>query len=174
MSDTTNTENTESAVSGEVLEAAAPVAELQARIAQLEKETVDLRDQLLRSVADYKNFKRRTDSERSDLIRSASASLLVKLIPVMDDLERANASIPAELAENPWFGGFRLIPQKLTIVLESEGITPIEAVGKEFNPTFHEAVIFEEGGDGQKVVAELQRGYLLHDKVLRPTMVKVG
>jgi len=152
------------------------VDELQARVARLEKETEDYRDKWLRATADYKNFKRRTDQERADLIRGASAGLLLKLLPVLDDLERAYSGVPDDIAASPWFEGFKLIKQKLHTVLESEGVTPIQALGQEFDPNQHEAVIYEESGDGTegKVVAELQKGYKLRDRVLRPTMVKVG
>jgi molecular chaperone GrpE len=152
------------------------LAQLQARVAQLEKEAADYKDQWLRAVADYKNFKRRTDQERAELIRSASAGLLLKLLPVVDDMERALASVTPDVAESAWFNGFKLIPQKLQTILESEGVAPIEAVGQDFDPNVHEAVIYEPAGDGQegKVVAELQKGYKLRDRVLRPTMVKVG
>jgi molecular chaperone GrpE len=148
---------------------------LQARVAQLEKESAEYKDQWLRAAADYKNFKRRTEQERSDLIRGASAGLLLKLLPVVDDLERALDSATPDVAATPWYAGFKLIPQKLQTVLESEGVTPIEAVGQEFDPNLHEAVIYEaaEGQEG-KVVGELQKGYKLRDRVLRPTMVKVG
>ena len=148
---------------------------LKERVAQLEKEATEYKDQWLRAAADYKNFKRRTELERSDLIRGASAGLLLKLLPVVDDLERALGSVTPDVAATPWYAGFKLIPQKLQTVLESEGVTPIDAVGQEFDPNFHEAVIYEAtpGQDG-KVVAELQRGYKLRDRVLRPTMVKVG
>ena len=80
------------------------------------------------------------------------------------------------VANSPWYVGFKLIPQKLHAVLESEGVAPIQAVGQDFDPNFHEAVIYEAAGAGQenKVVAELQKGYMLRDRVLRPTMVKVG
>jgi molecular chaperone GrpE len=146
------------------------------RLAQLEKENEELRDKWLRAVADYKNFKRRADQERADLIRGASAGLLLKLLPVVDDFERAAAGAPQEIVGSPWFDGFKLIAQKLQTVLESEGIAPIEALGQEFDPNQHEAVIYEDGGDGSdvRVVAELQKGYKLRDRVLRPTMVKVG
>jgi molecular chaperone GrpE len=152
------------------------VEELKARIAQLEKEAAEYKDQWLRAAADYKNFKRRTDQERADLIRGASAGLVLKLLPVLDDLERAISSVTPEVANSPWYGGFRLIPQKLQTVLESEGVAPIQAVGQDFDPNFHDAVIYEAAGAGQenKVVAELQKGYMLRDRVLRPTMVKVG
>jgi molecular chaperone GrpE len=154
---------------------AADVAALQGRIAQLERESAEHRDQWLRAVADYKNFKRRADAERADLIRGASASLLLKLLPIMDDLERALDSATPEVAGSAWYGGFKLIPQKLATILESEGVSPIAATGAEFDPNLHEAVIYEdaEGQEG-KVIADLQRGYRLRDKVLRPSMVKVG
>lgn len=156
--------------------ASADVEALQARVAQLEKEAAEYKDQWLRAVADYKNFKRRTEQERADLIRGASAGLVLKLLPVLDDLERAIGSVTPEVAASPWYGGFKLIPQKLQTVLESEGVAPIQALGNDFDPNFHEAVIYEAAGEGQegKVVAELQRGYMLRERVLRPTMVKVG
>lgn len=155
---------------------AGEIEALKMRVAQLERESAENKDQWLRAVADYKNFKRRTDQERADLIRGASAGLVLKLLPVLDDLERAIGSVTPELAASPWYGGFKLIPQKLQAVLESEGVTPIQALGQDFDPNFHEAVIYEATGDGQegKVVGELQRGYMLRDRVLRPTMVKVG
>jgi len=157
-------------------EQAPGVAELEARIAKLEKEAAANRDNWLRAAADYKNFKRRVDQERADLIRGASAGLLLKLLPVMDDLERALSSVTPDIEATPWYSGFKLIPQKLRTVLESEGVAPIAALGQDFDPNFHEAVIYEAAGEGQegKVVSELQTGYKLRDRVLRPTMVKVG
>jgi molecular chaperone GrpE len=154
---------------------ASPVAELQAQLAKAEAETAEYKDQWLRATADYKNFKRRAEIERSELIRSASSALLLKLLPVMDDFERAIANIPAEIAESAWWGGTQLIAQKLRTILESEGVKGIVAVGQDFDPNQHEAVLYEEA-DGQdgKVIAELQRGYKLGDRVLRPSMVKVG
>lgn len=152
-----------------------PLAELQARLTEAEAHAAEYKDQWLRATADYKNFKRRTDIERSELIRSASSALLLKLLPVVDDFDRAIANIPIEVAETSWWGGTQLIAQKLRTILESEGVKAIEAVGAEFDPNLHEAVLYEdaEGQDG-KVVAELQRGYKLGDRVLRPSMVKVG
>ncbi len=156
--------------------ASADVEALQARVAQLEKEAAEYKDQWLRAVADYKNFKRRTDQERADLIRGASAGLILKLLPVVDDLERAMNSVTPEVYASQWYNGFKLIPQKLQTVLDSEGVTPIAAVGADFDPNFHEAVIYESAGEGQggKVVAELQKGYMQRERVLRPSMVKVG
>ncbi|GAB4114668.1 MAG: nucleotide exchange factor GrpE [Roseiflexaceae bacterium] len=159
----------------EATQANSDIAALQERIAQLEKENAEHKDQWMRAVADYKNFKRRADAERSELIRGASANLLMKLLPIMDDLERAMGSVTPEVAESKWYAGFKLIPQKLGNVLESEGVTPIEALGQEFDPNLHEAVIYEEAeGQEGKVTGDLQRGYKLREKVLRPSMVKVG
>src|SRR6476660_1029123 len=80
---------------------------LQARVAQLEKEVADYKDQWLRSAADFKNFKRRTEIERADLIRGASAGLLLKLLPAVDDLERALSSVTPDVAATPWYSGFK-------------------------------------------------------------------
>lgn len=151
------------------------LAELQAKLAKAEAETAEYKDQWLRAAADYKNFKRRSEIERSELIRSASSALLLKLLPVVDDFDRAIANIPEEIAATPWWGGTQLIAQKLRTILESEGVKEIAALGEEFDPNQHEAVLYEEaeGQDG-KVVSELQKGYKLGDRVLRPSMVKVG
>lgn len=161
---------------GEVLEFGPTVeAELQRRIIEAEAQANEYKDQWLRATADYKNYKRRTETERAELIRSASAGLVLKLLPVLDDFERAIANIPPEIAESAWWGGTQLIAQKLRTVVESEGVTPIEALGQPFDPNFHEAVLYEDapGKDGT-VIEELQKGYKLRDRVLRPTMVKVG
>lgn len=145
------------------------------RLAQAEKEAAEYKDQWLRSVADLKNFKRRSDIERAELLKNASASLILKLLPVIDDFERAAASVPPEVSEHPWWGGTKLIAQKLRTILESEGVTTIDAEGTDFDPNWHEAVMYEESeGQEGKVIAELQKGYRLHDRLLRPTMVKVG
>lgn len=151
------------------------IEELLQRISQLEKEANDYKDNWLRSAADFKNYKRRAEQERADLISRAGAGLLLKLLPVMDDLDRATSSVTPDVEASAWYAGFRLIPQKLQNLLESEGVTPIAAQGQEFDPNLHEAVIYDEGeGQTSIVTAELQKGYKLRDKVLRPTMVKVG
>ena len=146
------------------------------RVAQLEQEAASYKDQWLRAVADFKNYKRRTEQERGDLIRNSNAALLLKLLPILDDMNRAGDSLTAEVADSAWYGGYKLIPQKLRTLLETEGVTPIDVVGQEFDPTLHEAVIYDEDGTGNRtvVVAELQKGYMIRDRVLRPAMVKVG
>jgi molecular chaperone GrpE len=126
-----------------------------------------------RAEADFVNYKRRVGQERAETTRLANAALIINVLPVLDDLERALASLNIELAGLTWFDGVRLIHRKLQLVLESAGVSQIEAEGRPFDPRFHEAVMYGEGEEG-KVVAEVQRGYKLHDRVLRPAMVVVG
>ncbi len=128
-----------------------------------------------RSEADLANFRRRAEQERADLAKFANAALIGKLLPVLDDFHRAIEAIPADQRSLGWVDGVRLIERKLRTVLEQEGVVPIESLGKEFDPYVHEAVLREDGeGDVETVVEELQKGYKLHDRVLRPAMVKVG
>lgn len=172
-----NGEQPDKATSGEVLEFGPSIeAELRERIASLETQLAEAKDSWMRAVADFQNYKRRVERDRQDLIKNAGASLLLKLLPVLDDFDRAAANIPAEIAATSWWGGTQLIQQKLRGLLESEGVSEIPAVGQPFDPNLHEAVLYEEAGEGQggQVIAELQKGYKLYDRVLRPTMVKVG
>lgn len=142
---------------------------------QPQAQATDYKDQWLRAVADFKNYKRRAEAEREDLKRNASAGLILKLLPILDDLELALNNVPDEVAQTSWWEGTRMIAQKFSLLLESEGVVPIEAVGQEFDPNLHHAVTFEENAEqADKVVAELQKGYKMHDRVLRPAMVKVG
>ena len=128
-----------------------------------------------RAEADLANFKRRTEQEKADLIRYANASLIGKILPVLDDFERAIGAIPEDISSAGWIDGIKLIDRKLYNLLEQEGATPIDALGQDFDPHVHEAVMREDGeGDLDVVVEELQKGYKLNDRVIRPTMVKVG
>ena len=126
-----------------------------------------------RAEADFQNYKRRVEQERDEGRRFASAALIINTLPILDDLERALMSLDAHLAGLPWFDGIRLICRKLQLVLENNGVTIIEAEGQQFDPRYHEAVMHAEGEEG-KVLAEVQRGYKLYDRVLRPAMVVVG
>lgn len=126
-----------------------------------------------RAEADFVNYKRRVEQERAEAGRLANAALIINVLPVLDDLERALTSLNIQLVGLTWFDGIRLIYRKLQLVLENAGVTQIEAEGRPFDPRFHEAVMYGEGEEG-KVVAEVQRGYKLHDRVLRPAMVVVG
>ncbi len=126
-----------------------------------------------RAQADYQNLKRRTEQEKEEAIRFANAMLILGLLPVLDDMERAFATISTELAGLTWVDGIRLIYRKLRAALEANGLSEIQAVGQPFDPNLHEAVVHQEGEEGV-VLSELQKGYKLHDRVIRPTMVVVG
>ena len=126
-----------------------------------------------RAEADFVNYKRRVEQERGEAMRIANAVLIINILPVLDDLERALVSLDIRLVGLTWFDGIRLIYRKLQLVLENAGVSQIEAEGQPFDPRFHEAVMYGEGEEG-KVVAEVQRGYKLNDRVLRPAMVVVG
>ncbi len=126
-----------------------------------------------RAEADFQNYKKRTDQEREELRRFGNVSLIINLLPVIDDFERAFSSLDSHLAGLSWFDGIYLIYRKLSQLLENAGVRPIESEGQPFDPRYHEAVAHVEGEEG-KVLSEVQRGYKLHDRVLRPAMVVVG
>lgn len=130
-------------------------------------------DNWRRAEADFQNYKRRAEQERDDLRRFAGVALISNLLPIVDDLERAFGSLDGGLAGLTWLDGLRLIYRKLVMLLENAGVKPIEASGQPFDPRYHEAVAHIDGEDG-KVLSEVQRGYMLHDRVLRPAMVVVG
>jgi molecular chaperone GrpE len=128
-----------------------------------------------RSHADFVNYRRRAESERADLIAFGNATLLGKVLPVLDDFDLALANVPEEARATPWVEGITLIQRKLQRLLESEGVTPIEALGQPFDPKLHEAVVLDEGAsEPHTVVEELRKGYRLRDRILRPTLVRVG
>ena len=168
--------NTVAEQNGDALEPALSAAELQQRLAQIEQESASFKDQYLRATAEMRNYKRRVEQERGDLIRNAGAGVLMKMLPILDDLDLAMSHVPEEIASSPWFSGVKLVQTKLQTALEGEGVKPIQALGQTFDPRFHEAVMHEDAGpeNAGKVTAELRRGYTLHDRVIRPTMVKVG
>ncbi len=156
--------------------------ELLERIESLERELADTRAKgeehlynWQRSAADFANYKRRTEEERSAATRFSAALLIGKLLSVLDDFDRALESVPAD-AHDAWIEGVQLVERKLRSVLESEGVTPIDVVGRPFDPNLHEAVAHEETTDhpDNSVIGEVQRGYMLHDRVLRPSLVRVA
>jgi molecular chaperone GrpE len=156
--------------------------ELAQRIEELERELGETKARAeehlynwQRSAADFSNYKRRTEDERSQLGQFSNAILIGKLLAVLDDFDRALESVPAE-AHDPWIEGVKLVERKLRGVLESEGVSPIEAVGQSFDPNLHEAVAHEETTEhpDNEVIGEVQRGYRLHDRVIRPSLVRVA
>ena len=126
-----------------------------------------------RAQADFINYKRRSEQEQAEISQFANASLMFSLLPILDDLDRAFSSIPPHLARLTWADGIRLIERKLQASLEMQGLSPIKALGEPFDPKFHEAAMHGKGKEGI-VIEELQKGYKLHDRVIRPSMVVVG
>ena len=126
-----------------------------------------------RSQADFINYKRRSEQEKEEIGKFATSILMLSLLPIVDDLERAFDSIPPHLAQLTWVDGIRLIERKLQASLEAQGLSPIKAIGEPFDPNLHEATLYRKGEEGI-VIEELQKGYKLHDKVIRPAMVVVG
>jgi molecular chaperone GrpE len=154
----------------------APVADGAAPEDQLSRAREDAQkylDNWRRAEADFQNFKRRAEQERDESRRFSHASLIINLLPILDDFERAFSSLDMNLAGLTWFDGMRLIYRKLWALLENTGVTPIQSEGQTFDPRYHEAVAHADGEEG-KVISEVQRGYMLHDRVLRPAMVVVG
>lgn len=127
-----------------------------------------------RAQADFINYKRRTEEERQDFNRFANANLVLGLLPVLDDLERAFGSMPpAKSLKHSWVEGIRLVARKFRETMETQGVTPIKALGEPFDPNFHEALRQDKGKEGI-VIEEFQKGYMLGDRVLRPAKVVVG
>ena len=126
-----------------------------------------------RAQADFINYKRRSEQEKEEISQFANAILMLNLLPGLDDLERAFTSIPPHLTRLSWVDGIRLIERKLQASLEAQGLSPIKAKGEPFDPKLHEAAMYSKGKEGI-VIEELQKGYKLHDRVIRPTVVVVG
>jgi molecular chaperone GrpE len=152
---------------------AKPEASLEEQLAAAREDARKYLANWQRAEADFQNYKRRIEQERDESRRFASAALIINILPIMDDLERALMSVDTHIAGLTWFDGIRLIHRKLQLILENAGVTVIPAEGQQFDPSVHESVMEAEGEQG-KVLAEVQRGYKLYDRVLRPAMVVVG
>lgn len=153
-------------------EAATPADDL----ARAVEEREQLRDRLLRTAAEFDNYRKRVERERREMADRAAEGVLIELLPVVDDLERALSSETSVEGADAYRRGVELIHKQLTELLARRGVKPIEALGADFDPHLHQAVASEpaEGHRDGEVVAELRRGYLLNDRLLRPAMVKVA
>jgi molecular chaperone GrpE len=132
-------------------------------------------DQAQRARAELVNYRRRTEDELARMQKQAGERIISKLLPAIDDLDRAIDSMTDEARSSSWGEGILLVQRKIWSTLQSEGVAPIESVGEPFDPALHEAISMQEGANGATVVVqEYQRGYTLGDRVLRPAMVVVG
>ena len=143
---------------------------------ELQKQRDDYYDRLLRKTAEFDNYRKRTERERIQLSEAAAADLVTDLLPVVDDMERALKADAGGEATEAIRRGVELIHKQLLETLRKRGVKPIESLGADFDPHFHQAVAHEPA-DGRRegeVVEEFSRGYLLGDRLLRPAMVKVA
>ncbi|MEF2964749.1 nucleotide exchange factor GrpE [Paenibacillus sp. M1] len=150
--------------------------EAQAELDKLRAEAEDHKQRLLRAQADFDNFRRRTIKEKEELGKYASAKLITELLPVVDNFERALGSASENAEISSYAKGVEMIFRQLEGVLKAEGLVPMESVGTPFNPEYHQAIMQVESDEYEEgtVVEEVQKGYMLKDKVLRPAMVKVS
>lgn len=144
------------------------------QLAVVTAERDEFLDQLQRSRAEFANYRRRNDQERAMVRQIVGRDVLSQFLPVIDDLDRALASIPESERESSWVKGVSLIQSKLNGTVERLGVTKIEALNQPFDPAFHEAVATEPGTSGSHVVEVYQSGYKLGDLLVRPAMVKTG
>ena len=145
-----------------------------------EKELAELKEKVevnlagwQRAQADFANYKRRSEQEKEETVKFANATLVLRILPVLDDFERAIDSLPEDLRSHPWVDGAKLIERKLRSTLETQGLSPIKAVGEPFDPRLHEAVRQATGKEGM-VLQEALKGYKFLDRVIRPSQVVVG
>jgi len=157
----------------EVIEQAEAIETLQQALAEEKEKAEKYLANWQRCQADFVNYKQRAEQEKGEIIEFANSTLICNLLPIMDDLERAFTSVPAELDESNWTEGIKLIYNKFKTTLEAQGLTEIEARGEPFDPRLHEAVMQQEGEEGM-VIEELQKGYKFKEKVIRPSLVTVG
>lgn len=136
----------------------------------------DLTDRLKRQMAEFENFRKRTEKEKAQMYDMGAKSIVEKVLPVIDNFERGLGAVPEENAEDPFVDGMNKIYKQMMTMLEEAGVKPIEAVGAEFDPEYHNAVMHVEDENlGENVIAEeLQKGYMYRDTVVRHSMVKVA
>lgn len=136
----------------------------------------ELTDRIMRNMAEFDNFRKRTEKEKSQMFLTGASSVVEKLLPVVDDFERGLAAMSEDDKQTSFAQGIEMIYKKLMTTLTDLGVTPIEAVGKEFDPTYHNAVMQapSEEYESGVVMQELQKGYMYKDKIVRHSMVMVA
>lgn len=149
--------------------------ELMKRIAELEKECAEWKDKYLRSIAEFENYRRRSNEEKADWIKMATQKFALEICEVADNFERALKQVSEDKKDDSFVKGMMMIAEQLKRVMEKEGITKIDALGKPFDPVIHDALAhipseYEEN----TVAAIIQNGYMMYDKLLRPARVAVS
>jgi molecular chaperone GrpE len=156
-----------------VSEPSPELVELQKQLAEAQSQAAEYKDGWQRALADFQNYKRRTDAEKSETYQVAVGNIIKRYLPVLDDMERALAACPPDLT---WADGIELIYRKLQDILAAEGLQRIQAEGQPFDPNFHEAITQEpaEGVESGHVIAVVRNGYMLGERVIRPAQVRVA
>ena len=146
------------------------------KIEELTGKVEELNDRLLRNLAEFDNFRKRNEKEKSQMFEVGAKTIVEKILPTIDNFERGLASVPEDKKDDPFVQGMDKVYRQLMSSLEEAGVKPIEAVGKEFDPNLHNAVMHEENDEfGENTVSEeLQKGYMYRDSVVRHSMVKVA
>jgi molecular chaperone GrpE len=152
------------------------IEELKKKLEETEKEAKDHYERLLRVAADFENYKKRAVKEKEEWVKFANEDLLKAILPFIDNLERAVNHADKVKDTGVMIEGVRLTLQQLLQILDKFGVSPIESIGKPFDPTFHEAMLMVETDQREpnQVVEEFQKGYLLNDRLLRPATVSVS
>jgi molecular chaperone GrpE len=145
-------------------------------LAEAERQRDEFKDLLLRKTAEFENYRKRTERERTTMVENASAGVIEEMLPLVDDLERALNTDPGIEGTEAFRRGVELIHRQLTETLRKRGVKPVEALGADFDPYYHQAVAYEpaEGRRDGEIIEEFRRGYTLGDRLLRPSMVKVA
>jgi molecular chaperone GrpE len=146
-------------------------ADAPATAAKLEELTNDLK----RMTADFSNYRKRNEAERTEFAKFAKADLIARLLDVLDGYDRALATVPDELKGQPWVEGMWLVERKLRSILDAEGLETVDSLGTPFDPYLHEAVAYVDSDEPEgTVIQEHQKAYRLHDRVIRPALVTVA
>ncbi len=162
--------------SNNTTEGSSESASQESGVDELKAEIQNLNDRYLRLNAEFQNYRKRVEKEKTDIFKYGNEKLIIEMLPIMDNFERALSSFEEDHAEDKVLNGVKMIKKSLDDFFEKHEVKKIEAVNTPFDPDKHHAVMTEEveGVDGETVIEVFQEGYLLGDKVIRPSMVKVS
>ncbi|MBN1179642.1 MAG: nucleotide exchange factor GrpE [Anaerolineae bacterium] len=166
----------EPAAAQDVAQPEAELAQLQADLEAAQAQAAEYLDGWRRSQAEFSNYRKRQEADWQRRVELSNAGLIASVLPVLDDLGRALRTLPVGLERLTWIEGVLIIFRKLEKILEMEGVKPIETEGLRFDPLVHEAITYEElaGYEDGQIIGEVQRGYMLGERVIRPALVRVA
>mgnify|MGYP000514369822 CR=1 FL=1 len=152
------------------------IESLEKQLKECQIQSENYLDQWRRTAAEFANYKKRVEREYAEATKYCNAALIARLLPVLDDLDRAFSNLPEELKGSPWIEGMMLVQRKFHSIIEQEGVQEIETEGQIFDPNLHEAVTHEPSDTVPEghVLGEVEKGYRLNDRILRPAKVRVS